>query len=100
RARHRTGPVPRPDGAPRSGPVMARGTLTSELRSIPDDPEAILAYVEAQGWGDGLPVIPPTEARVQAMLEATPLPPPHALAAVDPRRGEATVEKIAINAVL
>ena len=39
---------------------MARGTLTSELRSVADDPDAVLAYVEAQGWGDGLPVIPPT----------------------------------------
>src|SRR5215468_6473091 len=79
---------------------MARGTLTSELRSVADDPEAILAYVEAQGWGDGLPVIPPTEARVQAMLEATPLAPAHVVGLVEPRRGEATVEKIAINAVL
>jgi hypothetical protein len=79
---------------------MARGTLTSELRSVPDDPDALLAWVESQGWGDGLPVIPPTEARVQAMLEATPLPPGHVVGVVEPRRGEATVEKIAVNAVL
>jgi hypothetical protein len=79
---------------------MARGTLTSELRSVADDPEAVLAYVEAQGWGDGLPVIPPTEARVQAMLEATPLAPAHVVGVVEPRRGEATVEKVAVNAVL
>lgn len=79
---------------------MARGTLTSELRSLDDDAEALLDYVESQGWGDGLPVIAPTEARVQAMLEATPLPPEHVVGVVEPRRGEATVEKIAINAVL
>src|SRR5574341_781746 len=79
---------------------MARGTLLSELASIPDDAEALLEYVETQGWGDGLPVLPPTEARVQAMLEATPLPPSHVVGVVEPRRGEATVEKIAINAVL
>ena len=41
---------------------MARGTLTSELRTVADDPDALLAYVEAQGWGDGFPVIAPTEA--------------------------------------
>ena len=52
---------------------MARGTLVSELRSVPDDPEALLDWIELQGWGDGLPVLPPTEERVQAMLEATPL---------------------------
>ena len=79
---------------------MARGTLVSDLRRVPDDPEAVLAYVEAEGWGDGLPVIPPTETRVQAMLDATPLPPAHLVGVVEPRRGEATVEKIAVNAVL
>src|SRR5262249_3390160 len=79
---------------------MARGTLTSELRTVADDAEALLAYVEAQGWGDGLPVIAPTEARVQAMLKATPLPPAHVVGVVEPRRGDATVEKVAINAVL
>ena len=79
---------------------MARGTLLSELRSAPDDVAAFFAWVEQQGWGDGLPVIPPTEARVQAMLEATPLPPAHVVGVVQPRRGEATVEKVAVNAVL
>ena len=79
---------------------MASGTLLSELRSVADDPEAVFAYVEAQGWGDGFPVVPPTEARVQAMLDATPLPPAHLVGVVEPRRGEATVEKIAVNAVL
>jgi hypothetical protein len=79
---------------------MARGTLTSDLRSVGDDPESVFAFVEAQGWGDGFPVIPHTEARVQAMLEATPLAPSHVVGVVEPRRGEATVEKIAVNAVL
>jgi hypothetical protein len=79
---------------------MARGTLISDLTSVADDPLAVFELVERQGWGDGLPVIPPTEDRVQAMLEATPLPPQHVVAVVEPRRGEATVEKIAVNAVL
>ena len=34
------------------------------------------------------------------MLEATPLPPAHVVGVVEPRRGEATVEKIAVNAVM
>jgi hypothetical protein len=79
---------------------MARGTLLSRLHAVADDPEAVLAFVEAEGWGDGLPVIPPTHDRVQAMLDATPLPPTHVVAVLEPRRGEATVEKIAVNAVL
>ncbi len=79
---------------------MARGTLTSELRTVADDPEALFAFVEAQGWGDGFPVIAPTETRVQAMLDTTPLAPSTVVGVVEPRRGEATVEKIAVNAVL
>src|SRR2546426_12046355 len=79
---------------------MARGTLVSPSSTVSDDPTAVLDFVESQGWGDGLPVIPPTEERVQAMLDATPLPPAHVVAVVEPRRGEATVEKIAVNAVL
>src|SRR5438128_9383383 len=79
---------------------MARGTLVSPSSTVSDDPTAVLELVESQGWGDGLPVIPPTEERVQAMLDATPLPPAHVVAVVEPRRGEATVEKIAVNAVL
>src|SRR2546425_1099801 len=79
---------------------MARGTLVSPSSTVSDDPTAVLELVESQGWGDGLPVIPPTEERVQAMLDATPLPPAHVVAVIEPRRGEATVEKIAVNAVL
>jgi hypothetical protein len=79
---------------------LARGTLVSELSTVPDDPQALLDWVETQGWGDGLPVIAPTEERVQAMLDTTPLPPAHVVGVVEPRRGDATVEKIAVNAVL
>lgn len=79
---------------------MARGTLVSERLSIPNDPTNAFEFIEARGWGDGFPVVPPTEDRVQQMLDATPLPPSHVVGVVEPLRGEATVEKIAINAVL
>jgi hypothetical protein len=67
-------------------------------------------YVEAQGnmenyylqhgWSDGLPLVPPTEEAVNKMLEGTDLPRDHVVALVEPIRGKATVEKIAINAVM
>jgi hypothetical protein len=80
--------------------LMARGSLLSDALSVSSDPAEVLDFVERQGWGDGFPVIPPTAERVQAMLETTPLPPTQVIAAIEPLRGEATVEKIAINAVL
>jgi peroxiredoxin len=51
-------------------------------------------------FGDALPVVPPTIERVQAMLEASHLPPESVVARVAPCYGEATVEKIAANAVM
>jgi hypothetical protein len=52
------------------------------------------------GWSDGLPLVPPTEEAVQEMLTGTDLPPDHMIGKVQPRLGKATVEKIAINAVM
>jgi hypothetical protein len=77
-----------------------RGTLTSETHEIAADPEAFLEHAERQAWGDGLPLIPPTEERVQAMLEHAEGSPETIVATVEPQRGEATLEKIAINAVM
>jgi hypothetical protein len=53
-----------------------------------------------RGWGDGLPLIPPTEARVAAMVEGSGLAAGHIVAVVQPRMGVATVELIAANAVM
>jgi len=53
-----------------------------------------------KGWTDGLPIIPPTEEAVAEMLTGTDLPPDHVVATLIPRKGKATVEKIAINAVM
>ena len=54
----------------------------------------------ARGWSDGLPVIPPTAERVEAMLAYSDRDRRETLGVLPPRRGEATVEAVAINAVL
>ncbi|GIW41245.1 MAG: hypothetical protein KatS3mg076_1822 [Candidatus Binatia bacterium] len=79
---------------------MTRGVLESPLHEVPDDPEEFLAFAEARGWGDGLPLVPPTAERVQAMLEYVPGTPDTVVGIVEPRRGVATLEKIAVNAVM
>ncbi|MCL4182681.1 MAG: hypothetical protein KJ011_04455 [Burkholderiaceae bacterium] len=53
-----------------------------------------------RGWGDGLPLVPPTESAVREMLAGTDLPPDHVVGKIEPRHGFATVEKIAINGVM
>ena len=51
-------------------------------------------------WGDGLPLVPPTEEAVQAMLRATNRSPGDVIGTVAPKNGIATIEKIAINSVM
>lgn len=53
-----------------------------------------------RGWSDGLPMVPPTAARVKEALALTPLAPTEVLGEVEPLKGLATVEKIAANAVM
>ncbi len=54
----------------------------------------------ARGVTDGLPVIPPTRERVETAVAAAGRPPGDLVALVPPNFGRATVEKIAINAVM
>ncbi len=73
---------------------------TSERVKVRDTPEAIARLFEARGWGDGLPVVPPTPERVARMVEGAGLAPGHELGLMPPRQGVATVETLAVNAVM
>ena len=74
--------------------------LTSEEIVVADSAEAVTSLYFSKGWTDGLPIIPPTEEAVERMLTGTKRSPSEVIAAVPPSWGEATVEKIAINAVM
>ncbi len=74
--------------------------LASEKVILDDSMEAVNSYFCDMGWSDGLPVIPPTEEAVARMLSGTRRDPASLVAAIPPNWGEATVEKIAINAVM
>lgn len=62
--------------------------------------EEVNRFFYQRGWTDGLPVIPPTEAAVKEMLTGTDLPADHLVEKLEPRNGKATVEEIAICAVM
>jgi len=74
--------------------------LKSEGITVPDSLEAANRLFYECGWTDGLPIIPPTKERVLEMLAGTDRDPQDVVACVAPQSGEATVEKIAINAVM
>jgi hypothetical protein len=67
-----------------------------ELGAIEDEVET--AY--DRGWTDGLPVVPPTAARVLRMLDGTRRAPAEVVAVVPPDLVPVTVEKVAVNAVM
>jgi hypothetical protein len=67
-----------------------------ELGEDEDEEEAMFA----RGWSDGLPLVPPTEERVLRMLDGTSRDPQEVIGLVPPALAAATVEKIAINAVM
>ena len=74
-----------------------------KLRSSVHELEDLNAFIELayeQGWTDGLPVYPPTDDRVEAMVAYLGRDPSDVVGIVPPGEGIATVEKIAINAVM
>jgi hypothetical protein len=53
-----------------------------------------------RGWTDGLPIVPPTDARILRMLQGTRRKPAEIIGEVPPNLSPITVEKVAINAVM
>ena len=79
---------------------MQQEALRARVLGIADDVEEAFAFLYDAGMTDGLPVIPPTPERVDRMMAAVSLPPTHVVAELPPRGGLATIEKLAINAVM
>lgn len=81
---------------------MINGANAKRLNGL-DTSQGVLDIIEQfyeNGWTDGFPIVPPTEALVTAMLEASSRDPLEVLGIVPPRNGIATVESVAINAVM
>ena len=74
--------------------------LASEIIELPDTLEAVEGHFRERGWTDGLPIVPPTPERVEDMLGGIDAEPDHVVGKLPPLWGEATVEKVAINAVM
>lgn len=66
----------------------------------PDDLDAINRLYRERRWSDGLPIVPPTAARVERMLAQVRRDRHEVIARVAPAYGAATVERIAVNAVM
>jgi hypothetical protein len=73
--------------------------LQSSVHEL-DDLDAFIELAYEQGWTDGLPVYPPTDAKVESMLAFLARKPDEVVGIMPPGEGIATLEKIAINAVM
>ena len=80
--------------------ACAASALASARLETDDDPLAFAKLAADAGFGDGLPLVPPTEERVRTWVAASGRGPDALLAVLPPREGRCTVEKLAINAVM
>lgn len=64
------------------------------------DPAELMREALREGWGDGLPVIPPTRALVDEFVAASGRDATEVLGLLPPSKLECTVELTAVNAVL
>ena len=78
----------------------AKSTYDEEMLALVESAGAAdeMEDMFARGWTDGLPVVPPTHGRVDAMLAGRD--PNESLGEVPPAMGEATLERVAACAVL
>ncbi len=87
-------PAARPGGG-----VSSAGAPANERFTFADEDEALESF-HARRLTDGLPLVLPTPERVQAMIAGSGRRAGEVIAIVPPRWAEATVENIAINAVM
>jgi hypothetical protein len=84
----------RPIGAVYQNELAFRGRNTIEAL------DSMERYFLQHCWSDGFPLKPPTREAVHRMLEGADRPADHVVGTLMPGGGKATVEKIAVNAVM
>ncbi len=91
---------------PKAGtPARSKATQTADAApaariEVPEDADEFDRFCIERRWSDGLPMRPPTLDRVERMIAASGRAAADIVAVVQPGFGAATVEGIAINAVM
>eukprot|EP00756_Hemistasia_phaeocysticola_P001076 Hpha_TRINITY_DN10782_c0_g1::TRINITY_DN10782_c0_g1_i1::g.43743::m.43743 len=88
-----------PAGGGSAPPATPSAMGKASRFEVPKDRD-VTEYLFEQGYTDGLPVVPPTEPKVAAMLTGTSKLPSQVLGKVAPNYGVLTVEKAAVAAVM
>jgi hypothetical protein len=86
--------------ATKETPINRAKMLSFKGNTVDEAEEAMEQFFLANRMTDGFPLVPPTEARVREMIAASGLAADKQVGIMDPRKGVATVEMLAINAVM
>jgi hypothetical protein len=86
--------------APRVDASIAIREETPRMLDVSGSWEDINTYFYTRRWTDGLPIVPPTAANVERLLAWAARPPDTLLGLIPPKMGVATIEKVAVNAVM
>ena len=70
------------------------------VRELQLPEEDVYAEFVKRDWCDGLPIVPPTPDRVRAMIATAGEDPTRVLGVMPPLWREASIEKLAVNAVM
>ncbi|HET7629400.1 MAG TPA: hypothetical protein VFK44_13585 [Bacillales bacterium] len=74
-------------------------TIQSKIYHFSDVSDVNETYM-AKGWTDGLPIVPPTKEKVQAMLDFSGMTGDYVIGGIPERKKVFTAEKVAVNAVM
>ena len=79
--------------------TLEQGSASAAVETVPTSTDLIELYFE-RGWSDGLPVVPPTQDKIDAVVAALGGDPQFVECKVAPRWGALTREILAINMVM
>ena len=79
---------------------MAQTSVQLESGAVAELMTQAYEHAYEQGWTDGLPIIPATPEAVQRFIAASGRPAEAVIGLIPPRQGRATVEVLAVNAVM
>ena len=80
--------------------VVASTAAQGERLAAPADPAELQAWCFERGWSDGFPIIAPTQEAVARLVAGSGRRAEDLVGVVPPRGGMATVEQVAVSAVM
>jgi len=79
---------------------VTAASIHVEAQTVPELIARAYEHAYEQGWTDGLPIIPATREKVDEFVAASGRAADEVIAVITPRKGPASIEAIAVNAIM